>query len=229
MQLLNESVSSDERERIARLIYSYIVRRTLSGLTSKNLNKVFQSLAQFFAQSVPSVNAVKDYFAARTGDSTRFPSDQELRQGILAQPAYSLAPRTRIKDILWELEMASRSPLAERIVMPEGLWTEHVLPTNWNEDWPFEDGVFVTQWSGAPKAQTRNQLMHTLGNLTLLSSGLNISSGNKSFVEKKLKFDKHTGLFLNKWFAKKSEWTETDIRERGQHLANLAISIWPSI
>ena len=229
MQLLGEGVSPDEREQVGRLIYSYIVRRTLSGLTSKNLNKVFQALAQLFAQHVPSVAVVKDYFTSRMGDSTRFPDDKEFCQGILTQPAYQLAQRTRIQDVLWEFELASRSRLAERIIMPSDLWTEHVLPTTWNEDWPFEDGVFVERWSGDPKAEKRNRLIHTLGNLTLLSSRLNISAGNKSFIEKKLKFTEHTGLFLNKWFAKKPVWTEAEIRKRGEYLAGLAIKIWPSL
>ena len=225
MQLLGEGVSHDERAQIGRLIYSYIVRRTLSGLTSKNLNKVFLSLAQLFTQHSPSVAVVKRHFASRTGDSTRFPCDKEFRQGILTQPAYQLAQRTRIQDVLWEFELASRSNLAERINMPNRLWTEHILPNTWNEDWPFEDGVFAEKWSGDPKAENRNHLIHTLGNLTLLSSGLNIVAGNKSFLEKKAKFDEHTGLFLNKWFAKKSVWTETEILERGEYLADLAIKI----
>ncbi len=229
MQLMRNGVSPEEREQIGRLIYSYIVRRTLSGLTSKNLNKVFQSLAQLFAERSPSVAVVTDYFLARTGDSTRFPSDKEFRQGILVNPAYQLAQNTRVKDVLWEFELASRSNLAEGITMPDGLWTEHVLPNTWNQDWPFEDGVFVEQWSGDPKSENRNRLLQTLGNLTLLSGRLNISSGNKSFAEKKLKFDEHTGLFLNKWFAKKSIWTEIEIRERGEYLAKLAIQIWPSL
>ena len=229
MQLMRDGVSPEEREQIGRLIYSYVVRRVLSGLTSKNLNKVFQSLAQLFVKTSPSVAVVTDYFTARTGDSTRFPSDQDFREGILVKPAYQLAQHTRIKDVLWELEIASRSELAERISMPDGLWTEHVLPHTWNEDWPFEDGAFVEQWSGDPKAENRNLLMHTLGNLTLLSEPLNISSGNKSFAKKKLKFDEHTGLFLNKWFAKKSIWTEDEIQERGKHLAGLAIQIWPGL
>ena len=229
MQLMRDDVSPEEREQIGRLIYSYVVRRVLSGLTSKNLNKVFQSLAHLFAQSAPSVAAVTGYFTARDGDSTRFPSDQEFREGILVKPAYQLAQGPRAKDVLWEFEIASRSELAERISMPVGLWTEHVLPIAWNEDWPFEDGTFVEPLSDDPKAENRNRLVHTLGNLTLLSEPLNISSGNKSFAKKKLKFDEHTGLFLNKWFAKKSIWTEDEIQERGKHLAGLAIQIWPGL
>jgi hypothetical protein len=41
--------------------------------------------------------------------------------------------------------------------------------------------------------------------------------------------EKHTGLFLNKWFLKMSSWNETDIRARGQALADKASTIWPSL
>lgn len=225
MQLMQKNVSPKERKQIGRLMYSYIVRRALSGLTSKNLNKVFQSLARRFVQDTPSTAVMTDYFATQTGSSTRFPNDQEFRQGILEIQAYRIG--ARIKDVLWELELASRTDLAEPITEPTSLWTEHVLPQTWNEDWPFEDGVFVDQGSGHPKAQNRNRLVHTLGNLTLLSGSLNISSGNRGFAEKQSKFEKHTKLFLNDWFKGKARWTEIEIRERGKHLADLAIKIWP--
>ena len=225
MQLMQEKVSPKERKQISRLMYSYIVRRTLSGLTSKNLNKVFQSLARRFVQDTPSTAVMTDYFATQTGSSTRFPNDQEFRQGILEKQAYRIG--ARIKDVLWELELACRTDLAEPITEPTSLWTEHVLPQTWNEDWPFVDGVFVDQGSGHPKAQNRNRLVHTLGNLTLLSGSLNISSGNRGFAEKQSKFKKHTKLFLNDWFKGKARWTEIEIRERGEHLADLAIKIWP--
>jgi len=229
MQLSNEVVSNEEREQVSRLIYSYIVRRALSGLTSKNLNKVFQSLAQLFVQGSPSVCTVKDYFSTGTSDSIRFPSDQEFRQGILYQPVYYLMQSSKLRDVLWELELASRPQFAERTVMPEDLWIEHVLPISWTEDWPFEDDSFIPKGANDPKADTRDQLIHTLGNLTLLTSGLDISVGNKDFTEKKSRFNEHSSLFLNKWFSKKSKWTEVDIQERGKHLADLAVHIWPGL
>ena len=211
MQLMHDGVSPDERERIGKLIYSYIVRRTLSGLTSKNLNKVFRSLSQMFVQHGPSVSLLREFFCARTGDSIRFPNDVEFRRGILAQPAYWLAPGTRIKDILWELELSSRTEFSEESAMPAGLWTEHVLPTGWNQEWPFEDGSVAENRPEHAQADERNQIVHTLGNLTLLTSGLNISSGNRSFGEKKRKFGEHSKLFLNDWFAERTRWTEAEI------------------
>lgn len=229
MQIHVASINANEKRQLYRLIYSYIVRRALSGLTGKNLNRVFQNLAQFFIKNGVSVEVLERYFTKLTGDSTRFPSDRDFRQGILSKPAYTLAPQTRIKDVLWELEEASRTKLSEKTTMPKGLWTEHVLPVSWAENWPFEDGEFAERWSNDLKAENRNRVLHSLGNLTLLTSGLNISSGNKGFLEKRDKLEEHTGLFLNKWFLKKESWNETQIKERGEFLAGMAVSIWPLI
>ena len=230
LQMGHDDVSSEDREYLSRLIYSYLVRRTLCNFTTKNLNKVFQSIAAEFLENGVSVASFKGYFAKKAGVSSRFPTDREVRYGILNENAYAISPRPRLVDILWEMELASKSSLAEKTEQPQGLWVEHVMPQSWGDDWPYEDGT-----SGDPsdyddgKAITRNAILHTLGNLTLLTGGLNISSGNKGFGEKKAKFAEHTGLFLNKWFAGRSQWTENEIRERGERLADLAVTNWAGL
>ncbi|MCP4304284.1 MAG: DUF262 domain-containing protein [bacterium] len=229
LQIAGDGVSEAERRNIAKLIYSYIVRRALCGLTAKNLNRVFQAISQKFVAAGPSVAAMVEFFKERTGDSTRFPSDEEFRQRILSEPAYVLAPGQRIKDVLWELELASRTSFAEQIEMPQGLQTEHVLPVSWTEDWPFAEGEWVERWSDDPRAVHRRQTLQTLGNLTLITGGLNSSSSNKGFLAKKEKFAKHTGLFLNKWFTEYNEWNEDKILERGNEFANKATKIWVGI
>jgi len=226
LQIAGEDVEDAEREKIARLIYSYIVRRALCGLTAKNLNRVFQAISQKFIKTGPSVAALSEFYAERTGDSTRFPADEEFRQGILSQPAYILAPGMRIKDVLWELELATRTSFAEKMEMPSGLQTEHVLPVSWTEEWPFPEGEYVERWSDDPLAVARKQALHTLGNLTLITGGLNSSSGNKGFLDKRENFKQHTGLFLNKWFSNHEEWHEEQIRQRGEVLAEKAQKIW---
>lgn len=229
MQISTADMPTEEKQQLYKLIYSYIVRRALCGLTAKNLNRVFQSLSQFFLETGPSVTRLTSYFAERGGNSTRFPGDNEFRQSILAKPAYSLAPQTRIKDILWELEEASRTRFSERTAMPDGLWTEHVLPVSWTEEWPFADGEFVGRSSEDQRAERRNRMLHTLGNLTLLTGGLNIGASNKSFSEKREKLKQHSGLFLNRWFLERNSWDESAILERGEALSSMAISIWPPL
>ncbi|MEG7525243.1 MAG: DUF262 domain-containing protein, partial [Chromatiales bacterium] len=217
MQIAAKDVSADERKQIARLLYSYIVRRALCGLTAKNLNRIFQALSQKFVEHGVSISVFTDFFSERTGDSTRFPGDEEFRRGILSEQAYNLAPGARIKDVLWELELASRTNFSEQTEMPENLQTEHVMPISWTEDWPFIDGEWVDRFTDDPRVLERNRLVHTIGNLTVITGALNSSSSNKDFMEKKSKYEEHTGLFLNKWFSKYEEWNENNIRERGEH------------
>lgn len=228
LQVSTSDISRDEKRKLYLFIYSYVVRRALSGLTAKNLNKVFQGISEVFLNNGPSVAVLESFFAERTGDSLRFPNDGEFRNGILVQPAYYFAPQNRIKDVLWELERASRPPYAEDIQMPGSLWTEHVLPQSWTVEWPFENGAFVERDSGDPKADKRNKLLHTIGNLTLLTDKLDIAVGNKSFLKKQAMY-KRSMLFLNEWFLRQSHWYETQIHERSKYLANLAVEIWPSI
>ena len=227
MQLGGQEVTKTSRTTVTRLLYSYIVRRALCGLTTKNLNNVFQSVTARFHQDGASIATLRAFFDGRDGDSVRFPNDHELHTGILGNDAYDISPQPRLVDILWELEAASRSNFAEKHERPSGLWVEHVLPRTWTKEWPFDDGGYAAPHSGIPEAVSRGAVIDTLGNLTLVTSSLNISAGNMSFAEKKLKFAEHTGLFLNKWFANRDRWAEAEIRERGDRLAMLAKSIWP--
>jgi hypothetical protein len=227
LQLAADGVGQTTRKTILKLLYSYMVRRALCGLTTKNLNNIFQNMASRFRQEGTTVATFKAFFEGRDGASIRFPSDEELHTRILTENAYAISPQPRLVDILWELEEGSRSNFAERAAKPIGLWVEHVLPQNWTEEWSFSGMDYAAPYSGLPQAQSRHSLINTLGNLTLTTSSLNISAGNKSFREKKSKFAEHTSLFLNKWFANQTQWTEDEIKQRGEHLAMLARTIWP--
>ena len=177
-----------------------------------------------------SLGTFNEFFAGKSGDSIRFPSDTELADSIATnENAYAIAPQPRLVDILWELEEASRSNLAERHEKPRSLQVEHVMPRTWTQDWPFHRADYAAPFSDLPQAIARSTLINTLGNLTLVTGKLNTSVGNKSFEAKKKKFTTHTGLFLNKWFADYERWTETEIRKRGQRLAALAKVNWPSL
>ncbi|KAA9019635.1 DUF262 domain-containing protein [Sphingobium limneticum] len=229
MQLGADGVTKQTREVVTRLLYSYIVRRALCDLTTKNLNNVFQGLATRFHEEGATLETFRRFFEGRDGASIRFPGDRELRSGIVSKNAYSISPQPRLVDILWELEKASRSNFAEKPERPAGLWVEHVLPQTWTEEWPFPEDGYFAPYSGFPEAIAREAAANSLGNLTLITGGLNISAGNRSFTEKRAKFAEHTGLFLNKWFVGRTDWAEAQIEERSEHLASLAVEIWPAL
>lgn len=113
--------------------------------------------------------------------------------------------------------------------MPGGLQTEHIMPRGWNESWPFEDGSTDHHESLSNRSRERRGLVHTLGNLTLITAGLNQSIGNGSYVEKLIMYKEHASLFLNKKLPEISMWNENHIRDRGRQLAEVAIKIWPDL
>lgn len=229
LQIAKSEIEDHEKKALAELIYSYIVRRALCGLTAKNLNKMFQGVSQIFLKQGPCVEALTSFFLGREGDSSRFPSNAELRQGIINQPIYNQLGAPKLRDILWELETGSRSGFSEEIGMPVNLQIEHVLPSTWTKSWPFEEGDWVGPLDDDPRTARRRREINTLGNLTLITAKLNVSSGNKSFEAKQKKYSKHTGLFLNRWFLGQVEWNETKINERAEELASMSIDIWTAL
>lgn len=229
LQIAQAGLSQDEQDAVANLLYAYLVRRAVCGLTNKNLNKLFGAVAQQFHLTGPFYDSLVAFFQTRSGESSRFPTNAEFRKAVLNNPVYVWAQGDRTKDILWELELASRSKFSEKSARPLGLWTEHVLPRMWNDDWPLPDGTSVDRMSDDPRVQNRDGLVHTLGNLTLLTDVLNMSAGNGSFAEKREKYEEHTTLFMNKWFLKRTSWNEDDIVERGEHLSQLALKRWTGL
>lgn len=229
-QVAKVQLAQDQQDRIARLVYSYIVRRAVCGLTQKTLNKVFRSISQQFLkgeQLQPSYETLRNFFQERQGESSKFPSNEEFKSSILNEDIYRNAPGNRLKDILWEINLASHTRATEKIQRPGELWVEHVLPQSWNKNWPFIGGDSVVHTS-EDLASRRNRLLQTLGNLTLTTKASNSALGNKGFLKKREEYE-NSVLALNKWFTKRKVWAENEIIERSEHLAEIAIKIWPGI
>jgi hypothetical protein len=73
--------------------------------------------------------------------------------------------------------------------------------------------------------ERRNQLLHTIGNLTLLTKELNPSVSNGSWERKRKEILKHSALNMNR--ALPEEWDEGTIQKRAQDLFEHALKIWP--
>jgi hypothetical protein len=70
LQVAAAGLPDEEQERIARLVYSYIVRRSVCDLTNKNLNKLFQAVSQRFFEEGPSLETLRTFFVSRSGESS---------------------------------------------------------------------------------------------------------------------------------------------------------------
>jgi hypothetical protein len=73
----------------------------------------------------------------------------------------------------------------------------------------------------------RNSLIHTLGNLTLLTKTLNPAVSNGPWPKKRADILKHSALNPNPPLAEFDEWSEETIVRRGKTLFKVAKRIWP--
>ncbi len=132
---------AEVKSKLYDLIYSYLVRRALCGLTPKNLNKTFARLTRELIEHGVSVEAFSSAFANQKGDTVRFPNDAELRQAIRSQPVYhTLSRKDRLAELLWDLECGTRTKFNVNSPRPPFMSVEHVLPQTWTPHWPLRDG-----------------------------------------------------------------------------------------
>ncbi len=104
------AIDDAEKGAIYRLIYSYIVRRAVCGLTPKNYNKNFERLSAIFLDKGASLQSFRQFFEDATAYTVRFPDDAEFTAALATAPIYrNMGRKERIADILWEIELATRT------------------------------------------------------------------------------------------------------------------------
>jgi hypothetical protein len=99
------------------------------------------------------------------------------------------------------------------------------MPRKWVMHWPLSAGL---------RDETeRDALIHTLGNLTLLTSKLNTKVSNGPWLGesgKRQGLEEHDVLFLNRELLRTAgdNWSDTAIRSRSHEMARAIIEIWPA-
>lgn len=226
---------TEVKARLYDLIYSYLVRRALCGLTPKNLNKTFARLTRELIEHGVSVEAFGAAFANQKGDTVRFPDDAELRQAIRTQPVYhTLSRKDRLAELLWDLECATRTKFNVNSPRPGAMSVEHVLPQTWTTHWPLPDERMAPadKFTGADETmlaqiRARDGVIHTLGNLTLITVSGNSAASNLFFTDKAAWLSQSL-LGLNLEIMGKEAWDIDQIIQRADILADRAITIWPA-
>jgi hypothetical protein len=146
----------------------------------------------------------------------RCPDDEAFAASLASEPLYSSADKiVRLRLILERLEQSFEH---KEPVQLEGATIEHVLPQQMTSEWKLELGDDAVEQS--------NQLLHTLGNLTL--TGYNAELSNKPYSVKRGALLK-SHFDLNRYFAEIERWTPDAIRARGRALAKKALSIWEDV
>jgi hypothetical protein len=232
-----EDLPETQRHKALNALESWLVRRALCRLTSKDTNKLMLELLQELNNTGPAVagDTVEAVLARQTAQSRFWPDDALVQQSLADEPVYKLLTRPRLRMILEALEDATRGPLGEGQACPRNLTVEHVMPQSWKEYW---GGDLVGDEIGALR---RDRMVQTLGNLTLVNDKLNPSMSNRPWTAEQAeqcglgnqgKRDYllgHSQLKLNASLvaANPSAWTERAIIDRTRALSAALTSIWP--
>jgi len=205
-------------------------------LTAKNYNIAFLDFVAAMREHGVSVESFA--IAAelkKNSDAAKFPTDADLAGAITSGNQYQVLPPQRLGYILEEFERASRDKFTTAEGIRTGLSIEHIMPQHWQVHWrtlpsgrvaPIEGGV-PTDEAMAAEILERNRLIHTLGNLSLLTPPGNASASNSSFEEKKPRL-LDALLRMNRDIAQQPQWGEKEIKDRGKELAQVAVIIWPA-
>ena len=206
------------------ILESYLVRRLVCQLTTRSYGRFFIELIATLDGPLSDLpERVRNALSAASGESARWPDDEEFRIAWLTAPLYRTILRSRLRMILEALDAALDTGYGEKYIIKDQLTVEHLLPQEWKTRWPLP--VDAT----AETMTKRMQLLHTLGNLTLLTEKLNPRVSNGPWSSKVPAIKKHSKLnlnldLMNRW---SETWGETTIVERGESLFKHARQIWP--
>ncbi|MFS0853299.1 DUF1524 domain-containing protein [Microbacterium sp. 179-I 3D4 NHS] len=100
---------------------------------------------------------------------------------------------------------------------------EHLLPRSWRSHWPV---------GGAAAETDRDEHVHRLGNLTLITGSLNASVSNGAWLGengKRAALHRHDVFLMNRAIVDSSEegWDEERIDQRTEILTESFLTTWP--
>lgn len=229
------STEADLRERLPdalSALKSYILRRDICGLTTKNYNKLFVGLIPKLRETASDqVEALIANLSERGSDIDRWPDDEEWHTAWMDRDQYSGARRNRLNHLFEIIEAEFRNERNEDIEIKSALTIEHIMPQKWQETWPLPgyediDSIDDFDMNYRPKMLGRNRVVNTLGNLTLLTQKLNSSVSNGPYTTKMPAIRAHSSLALNRDLNSWDHWDEETIRQRGEILFKAAKRVW---
>lgn len=223
--LADSELPEDDLQAAGRLLESYLIRRAVCGLTTKNYNKSFlQTMRDLQINSV-SVETLENLLLGFTGPAGVFPNDEEFERAWLTKPVYETLGQGKVNLILRAVEEEMRSKFNENVAIPANLTVEHMMPQEWQTHWALSPSTDTSN-SSENQSEERDNIIQTFGNLTLLDQKLNSSISNGPFANKKQKIIDNSVLLINRFLQNVDEWDEEAINKRGKDLFQIAKKIW---
>lgn len=237
LMMLDAQINEERWRAIAAILESYLLRRAVCGLTTKNYNRVFLTLTRNLKRDGVTPENLANQLMAMTGESAEWPSDAAFSEAWRTKHAYQTLNNSKLVYIFKRLNDTYLVSKMESVSIDNALTIEHILPQSWVEHWPLPDGSLgmtgMDLWlaeEGDPRAvatRKRNAALQTLGNLTILSQQLNSAASNSAWPNKKPELMRHSLLPINQQLYDVPVWDEAAIVARGDGLLKRALALWP--
>ena len=215
--------SNSERIAMLRVLESYLVRRNVCKLTTKNYNQLFIQMMNNLEgfRSVKGSIGTNDLVAviqAFTDESNRQPNDAEFR-GAFSSIGLS---NQNAREILFCIALKQASEgMSDMPTLSLGTYSvEHMLPQTWEPNW-------TERPMNADEKAARYIKLRTLGNLTLVTKKLNSTMQNAAWDEKKEFLRPNSALRMTTDYLSLPSWNELTIEARASDLASVALTVWP--
>ncbi len=214
-----------ELERVTEIFLiaeNYLFRRSICDLPTNALNKIFLMLHREVMRCDGTENDYVEkfkYILSTKKERARFPDEEEFSLAFTSKPVYLMNSKNKI----YILERLENFGTAEDKDVyrhcDEGVYSiEHIMPQHLTPIWQKE--------LGEDFEQIHEVWLHRIANLTL--TAYNSKYSNNPFAEKKTMkngFD-DSGIRMNTWISKKSNWTLSELEERSAFLTTRALEIW---
>jgi uncharacterized protein with ParB-like and HNH nuclease domain len=205
------TMTTDEFAEVLDTLENFLIRRFVCGVPTHGLNKVFPTLYGNAAKGAVFVAEVRRILS---GNARGYPRDAEFQERLATARLYGGGERReKTKLLLERLEAAAGHK--ERVEAAT-LTIEHVMPQTLTDEWKAH--------LGAAWEDDHEELLHTLGNLTLTS--YNSELGNAPYADKRARFAE-SHLELNRYFDGVQQWAAAEIEKRSEALVTQALSTWP--
>ena len=219
LKIYDSVMDETERLKILEILESYLVRRLLTKLTSKNYNRFF---IQLIGDLSKEENLTAKVFAEKllgfTQDTNRFPSDAEFKKAFKHSYLYNKYAREILFIIV--LYQLDNNYSDVRKLSVNSYSVEHIMPKKWREHW--DDGSLTEE-----QKSDRDWTLKRMGNLTLITKNLNSALRNAPWNKKKDTLAQYSKLPITTSYLG-VEWNEENIKERAEDLSNIAVNIWKS-
>ncbi len=223
-------VTKERQRRALRILESWLARRALIRLTTKNYNRQVPPLvARMKADLQHADDALLQALSGTEGEISRWPRNAEFTEFLQSRDLYGTVSQPRLIMALAAVETSLYSNKTDVPALANNLSLEHLMPQAWEENWPLTDSEGKPLEDQALEEASAERFAHLnrLGNLTIVTAPLNSALSYSPWLKKRTELNKHSKLLLNAQLAERDTWNEKAVDERGCWLAQQIAVIWP--